>query len=83
MVETQLYVLADLYARMVVFPDAYTYMYLGQKLRELLQKHGSFRELELHLTKYRNKAEKEGRAGRWVTRTMLMEHYKYTKYLDF
>ena len=59
----------------------YMYVCLGEKLRELLKKHGSFKELELSLTKYRNKAEKEGRNGRWVTRTMLIEHYKYTKYL--
>ena len=54
----------------------------GKKLRELLKTHGSFTQVELHLAKYHNKAEKDGRYGKWVTRQYLIEHEHYTKQLD-
>ncbi|CAE7873531.1 unnamed protein product [Symbiodinium sp. KB8] len=53
--------------------------YLGEKLRKLLIEKGSFKEVELHLAKYKSRVEKEGRTGRWVTRAFLMERHGYTK----
>ena len=38
--------------------------YLGEKLRKLLIEKGSFKEVELHLAKYKSRVEKEGRTGR-------------------
>ena len=54
---------------------------LGDKLREMLMKHGSFKNVEMHLEKYRLKKEKDGKRGRWVTRAFLMENCSYTKKL--
>ena len=55
--------------------------HLGEKLRKLLIEKGSFKEVELHLAKYKSRVEKEGRTGRWVTRAFLMERHGYTKLL--
>ena len=55
---------------------------LGDKLRKLLIKEGSFKNVELHLAKYKSHVEKDGRAGRWVTKAYLMEKYSYTKLRD-
>ena len=53
----------------------------GEKLRELLIKHGSVKNVELHLSKYAKKTEKDGKFGRWVTKQFLIDHHKYTKWL--
>ena len=53
----------------------------GTKLRELLIKHGSFKNVEMHLEKYVLKRERNGKRGRWVTRQYLMDMLKYTKQL--
>ena len=45
----------------------------------MLMKHGSFKNVEMHLEKYRLKKEKDGTRGRWVTRAYLMENCSYTK----
>ena len=51
----------------------------GEKLRELLQKHGSFKEVELHVAKYVRDLKKEGKHGKWVTKAYLTDILKYSK----
>ena len=51
----------------------------GQQLREMLVKHGGFKELELQLKKFHKNTEKDATSGKWVTRHYLMEEKKYTK----
>ena len=51
----------------------------GDKLRELLEKHDDFKQLEVHVKKYFRKVMKDGQRGKWVTRAYLMEMHKYTK----
>ena len=53
----------------------------GNKLRQLLEKHGSFKELEYHVKKYVRELEKEGKKGRWVTKQYLTDIMKYSKLL--
>ncbi|CAE7946763.1 unnamed protein product [Symbiodinium sp. KB8] len=50
-----------------------------QKLRQLLIEKGSFKEVEVHLAKYKNRVQKDGKSGRWVTKAFLMEKCGYTK----
>ena len=54
---------------------------LGEKLRKLLIEKGGFKEVELHLAKYKNHVEKDAAKGRWVTKAFLMEKCGYTKLL--
>ncbi|CAE7273781.1 unnamed protein product, partial [Symbiodinium sp. KB8] len=49
------------------------------KLRQLLEKHGSFKELEYHVKKYVRELEKEGKKGRWVTKQYLTDIMKYSQ----
>ena len=51
----------------------------GEKLRELLQKHGSFKEVELHVAKYVRDMKKEAKHGKWVTKAYLTDVLKYSK----
>ena len=53
----------------------------GDKLRELLEKHGDFKEVEVAVKKYFAKKEKDGRRGRWVTKAYLTDVLKYSKHL--
>ena len=55
----------------------------GQKLRQLLEKHGSFKELEMHVKKYVRELDKEGKKGRWVTKQYLTDIMKYSKLLGW
>ena len=53
----------------------------GDKLRELLEKHGDFKQVELEITKWNKVTNKQGKQGRWVTKAYLMDVEKYTKTL--
>ena len=48
-------------------------------MRELLDKHGSFKEVELKLQRWKKNTHVDGKAGRWVTRKYLEEKYLYSK----
>ena len=53
----------------------------GEKLRELLEKHGGFKQVELEITKWNKVTNKQGKQGRWVTKAHLVDVEKYTKTL--
>ncbi|CAE7035968.1 unnamed protein product [Symbiodinium sp. CCMP2592] len=52
-----------------------------EKLRKLLIEKGTFKEVELHLAKYKSHVEKDATKGRWVTKAYLMEKCGYTRLL--
>ncbi|CAJ1390316.1 unnamed protein product, partial [Effrenium voratum] len=45
----------------------------GEKLKGLLKKHGTFKDVELHLSKWSRKSHGDGKKGRWVTKTFLKD----------
>ena len=51
----------------------------GQKLRELLKKHGNMKNVDIQIKKWQTKMQGEGNRGKWVTKTQLMELHGYTK----
>ena len=55
---------------------------LGQKLRELLIKHGGFKEVELVVSRWSKSLNVEGQDGKWVTKHYLKEVEKFTPYLN-
>ena len=50
-----------------------------QKLKEVLQKHDSFKIMEMVVSKWARQTESDGRRGKWVTKSYLAETEKYTK----
>ena len=50
-------------------------------MRELLQQHGDFKQIELAISRWRQVTNSEGQQGRWVTKSYLADTEKYTKKL--
>eukprot|EP00439_Symbiodinium_sp_Y106_P015147 s2242_g2.t1 len=46
---------------------------LGEKLKQLLIKHGSFKEVEHKISKYNLNKHKDARVGKWVTKAYLID----------
>lgn len=53
----------------------------GEKLRELLLKHGSFEEVEIEIEKVSKQTEKNKVAGGWHNEVSLKEIHKWTPQL--
>ena len=54
---------------------------LGEKLKQLLIKHGSFKEVEHKISKYNLNKHKDARVGKWVTKAYLIDKCGYMKLL--
>ena len=54
---------------------------LGDKLKELLKKHGSMQTVEIQIKKWQKKVESDGNRGRWVTKGQLIKDHSYDQTL--
>jgi hypothetical protein len=54
----------------------------GEKLRELLQKHGNFQQVEVELSKWSKRVQSDGKSGKWVTKAYLVDICNYSKKFD-
>ena len=51
---------------------------LGDKLKELLIKHGDMKKMEVAVSKWVKKTKGEGKRGKWVTKTYLEKSQFFT-----
>lgn len=54
---------------------------LGDKLKQLLEKHGSMQTVEIQIQKWQKKVEADGNRGKWVTKGQLIKDHSYDQTL--
>ena len=58
-----------------------SFSWWGAQLRQLLEKHGDFKNVELQITRWNKSYNQTGNKGKWVTKAYLKDQEKYTSHL--